>query len=48
MRFEPGSFYIMDRGYVDFARLYVLASVRRFFIIRAKREYGLSPASTRN
>ncbi len=22
LSFEPGAFYVMDRGYVDFARLY--------------------------
>lgn len=34
--FEPGSFYIMDRGYVDFARLYAIHNARAFFVIRAK------------
>jgi hypothetical protein len=34
--FEPGSFYVMDRGYVDFARLYRLHSAQAFFVIRAK------------
>lgn len=33
---EPGSFYIMDRAYLDFARLYVLTLCTSFFIIRAK------------
>lgn len=33
---EPGSFYIMDRGYTDFARLYWLKQCCAFFIIRAK------------
>lgn len=33
---EPGSFYIMDRGYLDFARLYRLNLFGAFFIIRAK------------
>ena len=33
---EPGAFYIMDRGYVDFERLLLLHSVGAFFIIRAK------------
>ena len=33
---EPGSFYIMDRGYIDFARLYSLAQSSAFFVIRAK------------
>lgn len=34
--FEPGAFYLMDRGYVDFARLARLAGAGAFFVIRAK------------
>jgi IS4 transposase len=33
---EPGSFYIMDRGYLDFERLYTLNQCAAFFVIRAK------------
>jgi len=33
---EPGSFYILDRGYLDFSRLYTLHQHRAFFVIRAK------------
>jgi len=33
---EPGSFYVMDRGYLDFARLYTLHLLMAFFVIRAK------------
>ena len=33
---EPGSFYIMDRGYIDFARLYTLTQFCAFFVTRAK------------
>lgn len=33
---EPGSFYIMDRGYLDFARLYHFQQYSSFFVIRAK------------
>jgi len=33
---EPGSFYIMDRGYLDFARLYRLTQFCAFFVTRAK------------
>ncbi len=33
---EPGAFYIMDRGYVDFERLFVLNTAGAFFVIRAK------------
>ena len=34
---EPGSVYIMDRGYLDFRRLYLLNQCMAFFIIRSKR-----------
>ena len=33
---EPGSFYIMDRGYLDFKRLYILNQFRASFVIRSK------------
>lgn len=33
---EAGAFYIMDRGYVDFSRLYALHLVGAFFVIRDK------------
>ena len=34
---EAGAFYLLDRGYVDFARLYVLAQACAFFVTRAKK-----------
>ena len=33
---EPGAFYIMDRGYIDFERLYQLHQAKSFFVTRAK------------
>ena len=33
---EPGAFYVMDRGYLDFARLFDLNTKGAFFVIRAK------------
>ena len=36
LAFEAGSFYVMDRGYIDFARLYVLHQAQAFFVTRAK------------
>lgn len=33
---EPGSFYIMDRGYLDFSRLFTMHQNSVFFVIRAK------------
>jgi hypothetical protein len=33
---EPGAFYIMDRAYVDFKRLYAFHTAGSFFVVRAK------------
>ena len=33
---EPGAFYVMDRAYVDFERLYRLHMTGAFFVVRAK------------
>jgi hypothetical protein len=33
---EPGAFYVMDRGYLDFDRLYSLHQAGSFFVTRAK------------
>ncbi len=33
---EPGSFYVMDRGYLDFARLYHFTLCSPFFVTRSK------------
>src|SRR5271156_4016908 len=33
---EPGAIYVMDRGYVDFARLHALHGAGAFFVTRAK------------
>lgn len=37
IEFEVGAYYIMDRGYIDFERLYKINSTPAFFIIRPKR-----------
>ncbi len=34
---EPGAFYIMDRGYLDFGRLYAFNQSLAFFVARTKR-----------
>jgi len=36
---EAGAIYIMDRGYLDFARLYNIQQSSAFFITRAKRNF---------
>jgi len=33
---EPGAFYVMDRGYLDFERLYRLTQAAAFFVTRTK------------
>jgi hypothetical protein len=35
---EAGSFYLLDRGYLDFARLYILTQACAFFITRARKD----------
>ena len=35
---EPCSIYLMDRGYLDFARLYALDQARAFFVTRARKD----------
>lgn len=36
---EPGSIYVMDRGYVDFKRLYLITRSLAFFVTRAKSTF---------
>ncbi len=36
---EPGSYYLMDRGYIDFERLYSIHQATAFFVTRAKRNF---------
>ena len=33
---EPGAFYVMDRGYIDFQRLFVFTLSSAFFVVRTK------------
>jgi hypothetical protein len=37
--FEPGAVYIMDRGYLDFSRLYTIHVASAFFVTRAKSNF---------
>lgn len=36
---EPGAFYIMDRGYLDYARLYTVSQAAGFFVTRTKSNF---------
>lgn len=37
--FEPGAFYIMDRGYVDYERLFSITQASAYFVVRAKSNF---------
>lgn len=37
--YQAGSFYVMDRGYLDFARLHRLTEHAAFFVTRAKKNF---------
>ena len=37
---EAGAFYVMDRGYLDFARLYAMHQAGAFFVTRAKSNFN--------
>ena len=45
--YTPGAYYIMDRGYVDFTRLYRLHQSKAFFITRAKRPMRFDAVKSR-
>ena len=44
---EPGAFYVMDRGYVDFERLYRFVLAGAFFVTRAKTNIQSSRLESR-
>ena len=44
---EPGAFYVMDRGYVDFARLYRFVLTSSFFVTRTKAGIQLNRLESR-
>jgi hypothetical protein len=44
---EPGAFYVMDRGYVDFARLYRFVLDAAFFVTRTKAGIQLNRLESR-
>ena len=45
--FEAGAFYIMDKGYIDFRRLYRIHQQRSFFVTRAKNNLVFSRKTSR-
>jgi hypothetical protein len=44
---EPGAFYVMDRGYIDFVRLYRFTESAAFFVTRAKRDLDFRVRNSR-
>jgi IS4 transposase len=44
---EVGAFYVMDRAYIDFARLYAFTERLAFFVTRAKRNLDYARRSYR-
>jgi hypothetical protein len=48
INYETGGFYIMDRGYIDFERLYVINKHDAFFVIRAKSNLQYVRLSSEN
>jgi len=36
----PGAYYVMDRGYLDFERLYILHQAKSYFVTRSKRNFN--------
>jgi len=45
---EPGAYYVMDRGYVDFARLHRFEQTKAFFVIRAKKNLDFTAVTSRH
>jgi len=39
LQYEAGSFYVFDRGYIDFDRLYTLHKTDAYFVVRAKTNF---------
>ena len=47
LRIEPGAFYVMDRGYLDFARLHTLHRAGAFFVSRTKADIVMNRRCSR-
>ena len=45
--FEPDAFYVMDRGYIDWKRLYRINQANAFFVIRAKQNLSFKRIASR-
>lgn len=47
LRYENGGFYVLDRGYLDFQRLYSIHSKGAYFITRARKRFAFNRVSSR-
>ena len=45
---EKGSYYVMDKAYVDFKRLYRIHSERAYFVVRAKTNLDANIVASRD
>ncbi len=45
---EKGSYYIMDKAYIDFARLYNIKQDKAYFVVRAKDNFKFKRRSSRS
>ena len=43
---EPGAYYVMDRGYLDYARLHTLHRAGSFFVTRARSNFKFKRVSS--
>jgi len=46
--YEPDSYYILDRGYVNFTRLYKIAQHSATFVVRAKSNLKFNRMCSQN
>lgn len=47
LEFEPDAFYVMDRGYLDWDRLYHINESKAFFVTRAKKNLAFTRVYSR-
>ena len=47
LRYENGGFYVLDRGYLDFQRLFNIHSKGAYFITRARKRFAFNRISSR-
>ena len=45
LEFESDAFYIMDRGYLDWERLFIINEAKAFFVTRAKKNFAFTRQS---